>query len=30
MDLVYCALTVAFAAATVGFVALCARVDGKP
>lgn len=30
MDFVFCALTLAFAAVTIGFVALCVRVEKRP
>ncbi len=30
MDLVYCALTLVFAAATIGFAALCVRLEKRP
>jgi membrane glycosyltransferase len=30
MDFVYCALVLGFAAALIGFVALCARVEKRP
>ena len=29
MDFVYCALTLVFAGVTIGFVALCGRVEKK-
>ncbi len=30
MDFVYCALTLLFAALTIGFVAVCERVEKRP
>jgi membrane glycosyltransferase len=30
MDFVYCALALVFAAAMIGFVVLCARVEKRP
>lgn len=30
MDFVYCALTLVFAAATLGFAAVCFRVEKRP
>ena len=30
MDFVYCALILVFAAAMIGFVSLCARVEKRP
>ena len=30
MDILFCALTLVFAAVTLGFVALCERVEKRP